>query len=199
MSFQDLRDLQSARRLAWFDEELLAKDEELRADRRGRKFTLRDQDRMSANSASSRPCCRYIANSPRAARSRSPPRRSTIRFCRCCAIPISPQSRIPACTLPPRFRYPQDALRPTGARAHLHARHFGSDASGSVAFRRLGIGRSAGHGRRLRLYVGRQRQRSAVADAGQASRAAKRPIRPYVGSRAAARCACCFAIIISAT
>jgi hypothetical protein len=48
MSVQDLRDLQMLSQIAWFDEDVLAKDEELQdLIRRGRNYSVRDQDLMT--------------------------------------------------------------------------------------------------------------------------------------------------------
>ena len=106
---------------------------------RGRNFTLDDQALHGRKAARDRGA--GDAGIPQAgrhrARSKSPPRRSIIPFCRWCAIPISPAMSHPDVPLPPRFRYPQDARAQLAHGARIHA----ADISAS---RRSGLWPSEG-------------------------------------------------------
>ena len=98
-ALRDWRDLQLLSQLAWMDEEYLAQDPEvsrlsrqrLRLHRSRQADPARQADR-AAGAAS----CPNIAARRTPGRSKFPPRRSTIRFCRCSATPTSPASPIPA-------------------------------------------------------------------------------------------------------
>ena len=70
-------------------------------------------------------CCRSTGSWPPRARSKSPPRPTTIPFCRCSAIPTSPRVSHPDVPLPPRFRYPDDARRQLALAREYCAQNFG--------------------------------------------------------------------------
>jgi alpha-amylase/alpha-mannosidase (GH57 family) len=98
-SVQDLRDLQIYSQIAWFDEDLLAREEELRAlIAKGRDFSREDQAMMARNESAALkrvlPVYREYAAKGQIEISRL---RSIIRFCRCCAIRILRGCRIRAC------------------------------------------------------------------------------------------------------
>ena len=82
---QDLRDLQIYHLLVWFDEDLLARDQELiDLIRKGRDFSRADQAMMARKqNGSARARAAGLSRiSQLAGRSKSPPRRFIIRFCR---------------------------------------------------------------------------------------------------------------------
>ena len=111
---QEFRDLQMWSQLAWFDEEFQA--ERPGGPRMGASAAATSRSTTSAawarsSARSSARCCRSTRSWPPPGRSKSPPRPTTIPFCRCCAIPISPRVAHPGVPLPPRFRYPEDARR----------------------------------------------------------------------------------------
>ena len=125
---QEIRDLQMWSQLAWFDEEFQeARSGGPRLGRARPQFHPRRPAPHGREAAGDRrQGAAGIPDAwPRRGRSRSPPRRITIRFCRCCAIPISRGVSHPGVPLPPRFRYPQDARRSCHWRASMSQQNFG--------------------------------------------------------------------------
>ena len=82
------------------------------------------------------------ASWPPPARSRSPPRLTTIPSCRCCAIRISPACRIPACRCRRASGIPQDARRQLALAREYVARALRRGAGGAVALGGLRFRRS---------------------------------------------------------
>src|SRR5512143_2354801 len=112
MSIRDLRDLQILSQIAWFDEDLLAKDEELKAlVRKGRDFSLADQERMIAKQrealAAVLPVYRDFAARGQIEIATTPFYHPILQLL--CDSDIAAVSH-PGVTLPSRFQYPQDAL-----------------------------------------------------------------------------------------
>ncbi len=82
---RDDRDLQVLSQLVWFDEDRLAHDPELIAlIQKVRDYSLDDQALLTRKQLESLRAvrCPPIANSPRPGKSKFPPHRSIIRFCR---------------------------------------------------------------------------------------------------------------------
>ena len=130
--------------LAWFDEEFQEHDPEVREwIARGRNFTLADQRRMGEKQREI--IGQGAAGIPEAGRapgrSRSRPRRTTTRSCRCSAIRNIAGVSHPGVPLPPRFRYPQDARLQLAHGARVHPAELRRRAGRAVAVRRLGLGR----------------------------------------------------------
>ena len=112
MSIQDLRDLQVLSQMAWFDEDVLAKDEELQdLMRRGRNYSLRDQDLMTRKQREALsavlPVYRDFAARGQIEISTTPFYHPILPLL--CDSDIAAVSR-PGITLPQKFQYPQDAL-----------------------------------------------------------------------------------------
>ena len=112
MSVQDLRDLQILSQMAWFDEDVLAKDEELQdLIRRGRNYSLRDQDLMTRKQREALsavlPVYRDFAARGQIEISTTPFYHPILPLL--CDSDIAAVSR-PGVTLPQKFQYPQDAL-----------------------------------------------------------------------------------------
>jgi alpha-amylase/alpha-mannosidase (GH57 family) len=112
MSVQDIRDLQVLSQMAWFDEDVLAKDEELRdLIRRGRNYSLRDQDLMTRKQREALsavlPVYRDFAARGQIEISTTPFYHPILPLL--CDSDIAAVSH-PGVALPPKFQYPQDAL-----------------------------------------------------------------------------------------
>ena len=112
MSVQDLRDLQVLSQIAWFDEDLLAKDEELKElIRKGRDYSLGDQERMISKQrealAAVLPVYRDFAARGQIEIATTPFYHPILPLL--CDSDIAAISR-PGVKLPQRFQYPQDAL-----------------------------------------------------------------------------------------
>jgi len=112
MSVQDLRDLQILSQMAWFDEDVLAKDEELQdLIRRGRNYSLRDQDLMTRKQREALsavlPVYRDFATRGQIEISTTPFYHPILPLL--CDSDIAAVAR-PGITLPQKFQYPQDAL-----------------------------------------------------------------------------------------
>jgi alpha-amylase/alpha-mannosidase (GH57 family) len=112
MSAQDLRDLQILSQLAWFDEDLLAKDEVLRElVRKERHYSLDDQEQMIGKQRESLaavlPVYRDFAARGQIEIATTPFYHPILPLL--CDSDIAAVSR-PGVTLPKRFQYPQDAL-----------------------------------------------------------------------------------------
>jgi len=112
MSVQDLRDLQVLSQMAWFDEDVLAKDEELQdLIRRGRNYSLRDQDLMTRKQREALsavlPVYRDFAARGQIEISTTPFYHPILPLL--CDSDIAEVSH-PGITLPQKFQYPQDAL-----------------------------------------------------------------------------------------
>ena len=111
LSAQDLRDLQILSQIAWFDEDLLATDEELRElIRKGRDYSLDDQQRMVRKQrdalAAVLPVYRDFAARGQIEISTTPYYHPILPLL--CDSDIAAVSH-PGVNLPRRFRYPQDA------------------------------------------------------------------------------------------
>jgi alpha-amylase/alpha-mannosidase (GH57 family) len=111
-SIQELRDLQILSQIAWFDEDLLAKDEELKElVRKGREFSLADQELMIRKQRESLaavlPVYRDFAAQGQIEIATTPFYHPILPLL--CDSDIAAVSH-PGVTLPPRFQYPQDAL-----------------------------------------------------------------------------------------
>ncbi len=112
MSIQDLRDLQVLSQIAWFDEDLLAKDQELQElIRKGRDYSLGDQERMIAKQrealAAVLPVYRDFATRGQIEIATTPFYHPILPLLCDSDIAAVPH---PGVTLPRRFQYPQDAL-----------------------------------------------------------------------------------------
>jgi alpha-amylase/alpha-mannosidase (GH57 family) len=112
MSVQDLRDLQMLSQIAWFDEDVLAKDEELQdLIRRGRNYSVRDQDLMTRKQREALsavlPVYRDFAVRGQIEISTTPFYHPILPLL--CDSDIAAVAR-PGITLPQKFQYPQDAL-----------------------------------------------------------------------------------------
>ena len=112
MSIQELRDLQILSQIAWFDEDLLAKDEELKElIRKGRDYSLADQELMVRKQrealAAVLPVYRDFAARGQIEIATTPFYHPILPLL--CDSDIAAVSH-PGVTLPPRFQYPQDAL-----------------------------------------------------------------------------------------
>ena len=114
-SADDLRDLQVWHKLAWIDPFYLDGDPRIRgAGRQGARLHRGRQGAAARGRAraAEQGDSRSTATRRRAGRSSSRRRRSTIRFCRCCATPTSTCARIPTRAMPRQpFRHPEDAAR----------------------------------------------------------------------------------------
>jgi alpha-amylase/alpha-mannosidase (GH57 family) len=112
MSIQDLRDLQVLSQIAWFDEDLLAQDEELQElIRKGRHFSLKDQELMIRKQrealAAVLPVYRDFAARGQIEIATTPFYHPILPLL--CDSDIAAVSH-PGIQLPQRFQYPQDAL-----------------------------------------------------------------------------------------
>jgi len=112
MSVRDLRDLQVLSQMAWFDEDVLAKDEELQdLIRRGRDYSLRDQDLMTRKQREALsavlPVYRDFAARGQIEISTTPFYHPILPLL--CDSDIAAVSH-PGLALPQKFQYPQDAL-----------------------------------------------------------------------------------------
>jgi alpha-amylase/alpha-mannosidase (GH57 family) len=112
LSVQDLRDLQVLSQMAWFDEDVLAKDEELQyLIRRGRDYSLLDQDLMTRKQRQALsavlPVYRDFAARGQIEISTTPFYHPILPLV--CDSDIAAVSH-PGVTLPQKFQYPQDAL-----------------------------------------------------------------------------------------
>jgi len=123
MSIQDLRDLQVLSQIAWFDEDVIAEDKELLdLIRRGRNYSLADQDRMirkqRENLGAVLPVYRDFAARGQIEIATTPFYHPILPLL--CDSDIAAVSR-PGVTLPRRFQYPQDALTQLErARSYMH-------------------------------------------------------------------------------
>lgn len=112
MSVQDLRDLQVLSQIAWFDEDSLARDEELRElIVKGRNYSLADQERTIRKQ---REALASVLPVYRAFAARGQIEIATTPFYHP-ILPLLCDSEIaavshPGVKLPRRFQYPQDAL-----------------------------------------------------------------------------------------
>ena len=122
MSTQDLRDLQILSQIAWFDEDLLAKDEELQSlIRKGRDFSLRDQEQMVRKQretlAAVLPVYRDFAARGQIEIATTPYYHPILPLLCDSDIAAVPH---PGLNLPRRFQYPQDARTQLGrARSYI--------------------------------------------------------------------------------
>jgi alpha-amylase/alpha-mannosidase (GH57 family) len=112
MSIQDLRDLQILSQVAWFDEDLLAQDDELKElIRKGRDYSLADQERMISKQrealAAVLPVYRQFAARGQIEIATTPFYHPILPLV--CDSDIAAVSH-PGVKLPQRFQYPQDAL-----------------------------------------------------------------------------------------
>jgi alpha-amylase/alpha-mannosidase (GH57 family) len=110
-SVQDLRDLQVFSQIAWFDEDLLARDEEVRGlVQKGRDFSLADQELMMRKQrealAQVLPVYREFAARGQIEIATTPFYHPILPLL--CDSDIAAVSH-PGVTLPPRFQYPGDA------------------------------------------------------------------------------------------
>jgi alpha-amylase/alpha-mannosidase (GH57 family) len=111
-SVRELRDLQVLSQLAWFDEDVLAQDDQLKdLIHRGRDFSLRDQDMITRKQrealAAVLPVYRDFAARGQIEISTTPFYHPILPLL--CDSDIAAVSH-PGLTLPRRFQYPQDAL-----------------------------------------------------------------------------------------
>ena len=203
MSIQDLRDLQILSQIAWFDEDLLAKDEELKElIRKGRDYSLADQEVMIRKQrealAAVLPVYRDFAARGQIEIATTPFYHPILPLL--CDSDIAAVSH-PGVTLPPRFQYPQDALTPTGTRANVHAGHAGRRRRRACGLRKDRFPTTRWPWPRAAAL------QWAASDNGvlsrtleQGRRHATRPISSISGEQErTARCACCSAITTSAT
>src|SRR5579885_798912 len=129
---QDLRDLQVLSQIVWFDEDVLARDEELQElIRKGRNFSLEDQAVVLRKErealAQVLPTYREFAASGQIEISTTPFYHPILPLI--CDTQIAAVSH-PGIALPERFQYPQDA-RDQLCRARSYMRHkLGVDAAG---------------------------------------------------------------------
>ncbi len=128
-SVDDLRDLQVWHKLAWIDPFYLdARRADPRPGREGPRLHRGRQGGAARGRAraAEQGDSRVPGRGRRAARSRSRPRRSTIRSCRCSATPTSTSGPIPirGCRAQ-RFRHPEDAAMQLERAATYHERLFG--------------------------------------------------------------------------
>ena len=112
LSIQELRDLQILSQLAWFDEDLLAKDQELKElVRKGREYSRAEQELMIRKQRESLaavlPVYRDFAARGQIEIATTPFYHPILPLL--CDSDIAAVSR-PGVTLPSRFQYPQDAL-----------------------------------------------------------------------------------------
>jgi alpha-amylase/alpha-mannosidase (GH57 family) len=112
LSIQELRDLQILSQIAWFDEDVLAKDGELKElIRKGRDYSLADQELMIRKQRESLaavlPVYRDFASRGQIEIATTPFYHPILPLL--CDSDIAAVSR-PGVTLPSRFQYPQDAL-----------------------------------------------------------------------------------------
>ena len=132
--------------------------------KKGSDFTEADKQ-IAARQAARAARARLARISPRAGRpgrSKSPPRRFIIRFCRCCATPTSRGKPIPErrCRAP-RSAIPKTLANNWSARARYHERLFGRPPVGLWPSEGSVSERCAFHRRRTRLSLVRQRRRRA--------------------------------------
>jgi alpha-amylase/alpha-mannosidase (GH57 family) len=125
---QDFRDLQMWSQLAWFDEEFLAQDPEVREwVRRGRGFTPADQRRMGEKQREMvgqvLPVYRRLAAAGQIEISTTPYYHPILPLL--CDSNIAEVAH-PNLPLPPRFRYPGDARRQLVLAREYMARQFGA-------------------------------------------------------------------------
>ena len=151
-SVQDLRDLQVLSQIAWFDEDVLARDEELRElIRKGRDFSVDDQAAMARKQRELLqrvlPVYRDFAARGRIEISTTPFYHPILPLV--CDTDIAAVSH-PGIPLPPRFHYPQDA-REQLCRAKSYMREkFGMEpvglwpSEGSVSDEALAIAADCG-------------------------------------------------------
>ncbi|HLH41042.1 MAG TPA: glycoside hydrolase family 57 protein [Bryobacteraceae bacterium] len=131
-AIQDLRDLQVLSQIAWFDEDVLARDEELRElIRKGRDFSPADQALMARKQRALLqrvlPVYRDFASRGRIEISTTPFYHPILPLI--CDTDIAAMSH-PDIPLPPRFRYPEDA-REQLCRAKAYVREkFGAEPAG---------------------------------------------------------------------
>ncbi len=131
-SVQDLRDLQVLSQIAWFDEDVLARDRELQElVKKGRDFSLQDQAVMARKQRESLervlPVYRDFAQRGRIEISTTPFYHPILPLL--CDTDIAAVSH-PGIALPPRFQYPQDA-REQLCRAKSYMREkFGTELAG---------------------------------------------------------------------
>ncbi|HUB80491.1 MAG TPA: glycoside hydrolase family 57 protein [Bryobacteraceae bacterium] len=129
---QEFRDLQMWSQLAWFDEEFQAHDPEV-SDwvRRGRNFTIADQQRMGAKQREIighvLPEYRKLASAGRIEISTTPYYHPILPLL--CDSKIAGVSH-PGVPLPPRFHYPQDARRQLAMARESIAQYFGAAPAG---------------------------------------------------------------------
>ena len=165
---QDLRDLQIFSQIAWFDEDLLARDAELRAlIAKGPGIFARGSgdDGAQAERGIEARAAGVSRVRGEGARSRFRRLRSIIRFCRCCAIPISP-GPASAGSAAVAISVSRRCAGATGTGARVHRREVRREPEGAVAERRVGFGRCAGAGGGVRIHMVGYGQRSAGSHAG---------------------------------
>jgi len=131
-SAQELRDVQMWSQLAWFDEEFQSGDAEVRGwIERGRNFNLDDQRRMGEKQreivAQALPEYHKLAASGQIEISTTPYYHPILPLL--CDSDIA-QVAHPGVTLPPRFRYPQDARRQLALSREFIAKNFGAAPAG---------------------------------------------------------------------
>jgi len=151
-STQDLRDLQVLSQIAWFDEDLLARDRELQElVKKGRDYSLEDQKVMAQKQRES---LQRVLPVYKDFAARGHIEISTTPFYHP-ILPLVCDSDIaavphPGIALPPRFRYPEDA-REQLCRAKSYMKHkFGIEpaglwpSEGSVSDEALGLAADCG-------------------------------------------------------
>jgi alpha-amylase/alpha-mannosidase (GH57 family) len=131
-SAQDFRDLQMWSQLAWFDEEFQENDPEVREwVQRGRGFTTADQHRMGEKQREFvgrvLPEYQALAAAGQIEISTTPYYHPILPLL--CDSDIAAISH-PGVTLPPRFRYPDDARRQLVLAREFGARQFGAAPAG---------------------------------------------------------------------
>ena len=129
---QEYRDLQVLSQVAWFDEEFLEKDAEVRElVAKGRNFSLEDQRLMAAKQrkiiAAVAPAYKRAAASGQVEISTTPYYHPILPLV--CNSSIASVSH-PGVPLPPEFRYPQDARHQLEMAQRYIAREFGASPAG---------------------------------------------------------------------
>jgi alpha-amylase/alpha-mannosidase (GH57 family) len=149
---QEIRDLQMLSQIAWFDEDLLTSDPEIRDwIARGRGFSLADQKRMGAKQreiiGKVLPAYQRLAAGGQVEISTTPYYHPILPLL--CDTNIAGVSH-PNVPLPPRFRYPEDARRQLTMARHYIERAFGVapvglwPSEGSVSDEALAIAAEVG-------------------------------------------------------
>jgi hypothetical protein len=164
LSVQELRDLQVLSQLVWFDEDLLARDPELiELVRKGRGYSLEDQSVMARKQREALgrvlPAYREFSARKQIEISATPFYHPTLPLI--CDSDIAAVAH-PGVPLPQRFSYPGDAREQLSRTRSYMQEKLGT---GPVAVGGFGLRSGARVGCRMRLHLGRQRQRRARADA----------------------------------